>query len=180
MTDQEMHQAWNDTDSRLQSIETSDMKPFDSRRNTALDNLAQRYLTFSRLALVMTLCSPVYMFSGIIPDIWRYVIAVCLCVFFGMAGCMDYWLYHGVKSIDIRTMPVSEVVRKAIFYRRRHLQFIAILVPLAISIFTLMALAFSPSRYMIAGMVCGAVIGIVMGVRQLIAFMDDYRTLRRL
>ncbi len=107
---------------------------------------------------------------------YQYVCAL----FFALAGSMDYWLYRGMKSIDISSMPVSEVARKAIFYRRRHLQFIAILVPLAIGIFTLMVLAFNPDRHMLAGMACGAIVGLAIGIRQLIAFMDDYRTLRRL
>mgnify|MGYP006919449783 CR=1 FL=1 len=82
MTDQEISQAWNDTDSRLQSIESHDSKTFDVRGSTALDNLARRYRMFSRLGLAMTLCSPVYALSNIIPDPWRYVLSICLCAFF--------------------------------------------------------------------------------------------------
>lgn len=180
MTDNEMRRAWNDTGSRLKEIETPNRTPLDSGRRTALANLAQRYLKFSRLSLIMTLCSPCYMLSSVFTDDWRYIVALCFCIYFAVAGVMDYWLYRGVSSIDVGSMTVSEVARKSIFYRRRHLQFIAVLIPMAVIAIGIMVYAFGFNRDIIAGMACGAIVGLAIGSRQLIAFMDDYRTLRRL
>ncbi len=57
-----------------------------------------------------------------------------------IASVMDRWLYKGISRIDVATMPVSEVCRLAFYYRKKHFQFMAILIPLAVIFITCLGL----------------------------------------
>ena len=88
---------------------------------------------------------------------------------------MDYWLYQGIRSIDCSTMTVSEVSRRALFYRKRHLQFIAILLPIAFIWIGMLVYYINYNKYFIWGIVIGGIIVFDVGFRQLLAFLADYR-----
>lgn len=150
----------------------------NGRRRTALQRLAERYKRFSRLGLLMCLWSVCYMFADVFPARFRLGLCLFMLIYFGTVSCMDHWLYQGVRSIDCVTMTVREVVDKALFYRKRHLQFVAILILPAAAFIAMLAYAMSYNNYAIGGVVIGGVTGLIVGSRQLMNFMADYRTLR--
>lgn len=153
----------------------------DGKRQTALQRLAKRYKRFSDMALIFILmCIPLGM-NGVLP---AGATKWCLVVFYGVmmlvSSTMDRWLYIGISSIDVAAMPVSEVIRLATFYRKRHLQFVMILLPMAfIFIGGMIWLAiYNNATYYLGGMFAGAVIGFIIGLRELRKFMDDYREIK--
>ncbi|MDE6786690.1 MAG: hypothetical protein K2J46_06600, partial [Muribaculaceae bacterium] len=81
-----------------------------------------------------------------------------------------------VRSIDVVNMPVSEVIRKALFYRKRHLQFIAILLPSVLAIIGFIAWSMD-NFYFRLGILIGFIAGTALGLRQLFAFLADYRAI---
>ncbi len=89
---------------------------------------------------------------------------------------MDRWLYHGIKQIDVLTMSVSEVVEKALYYRKWHIRFIFILLPMALGCLGLLAYAID-DFYGRLGMVAGFLVGVAKGLRQLLNFLADYRAI---
>ena len=151
----------------------------EGKRKTALQSLAQRYRWFSNIAIVAMCCLllPFYRVAseeiGSTAGLW---IMVAFAVIFLVSSVMDRWLYHGVSSIDVTRMPVSEVAEKAHFYRKRHLQFVAVLLPMAFAVLGVLGWL-SDDTFLIAGMATGAIIGFALGLRQLLRFMADYRTL---
>lgn len=170
---------WNNT--RFRDVEIGDYECImEGRRRTALQNLARRYRRFSNLSLVAILWVPVMLLQNIMPDntVLRGCFAVAMTTYFAVCSVMDRWLYHGVSRIDCVTMSTAEVVRLAMFYRKRHLQFILVLIPLALGIVSFLCFIFKNDPYLWAGLAVGGVTGVAIGYRQFLLFMDDYRALK--
>ena len=156
--------------------------PGDGKRRTALERLAAQYQRFSRLALVLAMTMPMWVWGAVrglenvplwgkVALLW-YGILYCL-----TAAAMDGWLYRGIRRIDVAEMPVAEVCRMAYFYRKRHLQFVAVLVPMAAVFVGAFVWMVSDSVYTLYGVATGAVIGLALGLRALRNFMHEYRQL---
>lgn len=146
---------------------------FDSRRRTALERLARRYLRFSLFALLI---------AGYMPmTLARYVDSTPLIISFAayllICSAIDYYLYRHVQAIDVAEMPVGEVLERAMYCRKRHLQFVAALLPCAFTLLGWMAWCVSGNVYMLAGMATGAVLGLIVGTTVLRRFLADYRDL---
>lgn len=175
--DENLKNRWHDI--RLRA--TGDASPesiTSGRHRTALENLAQRYRRFHRLGLIAALMlSPCVAASHLLPEVWRLPIGIYMTVYFLIASVMDGWLYRGIRSIDCATMTVSEVAGKALFYRKRHLQFMFVLIPMAVIYVGMMAVM-TRDPYFIWGVVAGSAVGAIVGVGQFMKFMDDYRALR--
>lgn len=151
----------------------------NGKRRTALENLAERYRRFSNIALMLILLSFTWIFNpNMFPENHRLRIAVgvSFAIYALIGSIMDRWLYQGIRSIDVVTMPVSEVIHKALFYRKRHLQFIAILLPIVLAIIGVMAWSMD-NLYFRLGILVGFIAGTAIGLRQLMAFLADYRTI---
>lgn len=89
---------------------------------------------------------------------------------------MDRWLYHGIRQIDVVTMSVAEVVEKALYYRKWHIRFIFMLLPMALGCLGLLAYLID-DFYLRLGMIAGFLTGVALGVRQLLNFLADYRAI---
>lgn len=148
---------------------------FNGRRRTALENLARRYKRFSNLALLFVLWGPVTFANPSLLEHGRVVMSLVSALYFLVCSCMDRWLYQGIKSIDCSTMTVSEVSRRALFYRKRHLQFIAILLPFAFIWIGMLVYYINYNPYFLWGIALGGLFGFALGFRQLLAFLADYR-----
>ena len=144
---------------------------------TALQNLARRYHVFSNIALVMICWSVFIFFTDIYPERWRLMTSIAFGVYFLTVSVMDYWLYRGISEIDLLDMDMKSVMLKVAFYRKRHLQFVAILLPMAIALVIFILQQFTSDLYMIACITFGLLIGLAIGSRQLMKFLSDYRTL---
>lgn len=176
--EENLRRDWRETKYRRpdsQSIEAV----ISGKRTTALENLARRYKRFSRVALIMIAWSFLIFNMDYLYPSSRLPLAISFGVYFLICSSMDYWLYKGIRSIDVQEMAVAEVAAKALFYRKRHLQFIAILIPMAIALITYFVWISTDDPYMIAGIAAGGVIGLAIGTREFINFMADYRRLTR-
>lgn len=170
--------AWRDTNNSFEKDKNM-MMSFEAimngKRSTALDRLQARYLRFVMLALCCVPCSFSFMLPNIIPDGNGKWITIAFGIYFLICAGMDLWLYHGIGTIDCLRMSVTEVIDKARFYRKRHLQFIMILLPIAFCVLGVMAYSMQNDPEVIYGMIIGGVVGLLIGSRQLFKFMKDYR-----
>ncbi|MEZ3518762.1 MAG: hypothetical protein K1V75_02325 [Muribaculaceae bacterium] len=104
------------------------------------------------------------------PLLWMKVVLLWYGIVYCLAAsAMDRWMWRGICGIDVAHMPVAEVCRLVYFYRKRHLQFVAVLF---VGAFVWMV---SDSVYTIYGVVAGGVAGVLLGTRELLAFMREYR-----
>lgn len=179
MTIEEMEKAWRSLSSRLEKLEFEQQNLLDNamrKRRTALDDLALRYKRFSMIGLCCIIPNILFAMSPIIESadyrIWIVAYASC---YFLMAAIMDYWLYKGISGMDILAMSVAQVNSLCRFYRKRHHQFMMILFPLAVGFVALLCFACRLDTYFIFGIATGGFLGLVLGTRQYLKFMRDYR-----
>ncbi len=182
MTTEDMKMAWAETSRRLDRLERtySDMREeaINGKRRTALDDLALRYRRFSTISLIFVLISPIYAINGVFDGSFRIWVPLGMALYFGLASVMDWWLYKRVKQIDVATMTTEDVVSASAFCRKRHLQFMMVLIPLMLVLVGAFIAGCLNQEYMIYAIVGGAILGLILGVRQLINFMDDYRIIK--
>lgn len=151
----------------------------EGKRRTALQNLARRYRRFFIISLLCICWVPFLAFNDIFADSkWRLLWAVVAGVYFLTASIMDYWLYKGISDIDCATMTVTDVTQKAFFYKKRHLQFMMVLIPMAVLIVGGLIYMNSNDDSIVIGAVFGIILGLAIGTKQFIDFMSDYRRIR--
>lgn len=181
MTDNELKSSWEKLKSSLGKRKEADRteirRMIESNRKTHIERLSRRYLIFSRLGLAMAMVNPIFILrSGFFGE-YSGLLTILFVLYFATASSLDYWFYKGVGRLDTAMMPVGEIIRLSLYYRKRHFQSIALLLPLAILIIEFMIWTNVGDRIFVAGIISGAIIGIIIGSRQLIEFMDDYRAI---
>lgn len=148
----------------------------DPRRKTTLQRLAARY---RRMAIFSVLClcwvMPLYFRLCEENPGTQLFYPLVMAAFFLIAAGMDYWLYRGIQCIDCATMSVETVLKKVYLYRKRHIQFIFILMPLALFIIYLILAIFNFEKYALAGAAFGFMVGLAFGLKILYDFMHDYK-----
>lgn len=172
-----MKMAWRDTTRSLNSSSTDETleKIRIGKQSTSLDRLGARYFRFVMLGACCSILSLSFM---LVPwptpynPVW---LSLAFMVYFLTCAVMDFWLYRGVGSIDCLRMPVSEVIKKALYYRKRHLQFVLILLPMVFGVIFLLAFYYNFERPILLGMIIGGAVGFAIGLYQLREFMTDYR-----
>ncbi len=173
-----LRKDWQDANVAIPRDSNSYESIINGKRKTALQSLAQRYRWFSNMGLLFLLMVPLNLLNlHLFPDLkMKTAILIWFASFFLICSVMDRWLYHGIKQIDVLTMSVSEVIEKALYYRKWHIRFIFILLPLALGCLGLMAYAID-DIYVRLGMLAGFLAGVALGIRQLLNFLADYRAI---
>ncbi|MDE6006236.1 MAG: hypothetical protein K2G67_01600 [Muribaculaceae bacterium] len=171
----DIQKDWRDTRFRNSShLQIDDI--LNGRRMSALGKLSSKYKRFSIIGFVMIAMSFITKFT--VGDntlgIWISILFAC---YFATCSAMDYWLYLGISRIDPATMSVNEVITKSLFYRKRHFQFMAIIIPWMIAIIGLIVYANFSDVYMLIAVATGGIIGLAIGLKNLFEFLDAYKTL---
>lgn len=159
------------------NLDSAERDVFNARCKTSLERLAARYRLFSvsamlggsSLTLLLLLIAPQ---TGISFPLW---LLLCFEIYFLVCAVMDYWLYHGISELDLSAMTVEEVIRKSMYYRKRHLQFVCFLIPLALALIISMGVCADADTSYYGGMIVGGAFGLYMGTKAFRDFMRDYR-----
>lgn len=170
-----LKENWESSNAALERGSHS-RKNIDPRQKTTLQRLASRY---RRMAILSVVC-----ISWIMPLYFRLsednpglslFYPLVMVAFFLLAAGMDYWLYRGIQTIDCATMSVETVLKKVYFYRKRHIQFIFILLPIALLMIYFILAMFNFEKYALLGAACGFMVGLAFGLKILYDFMRDYK-----
>ncbi|MDE7345835.1 MAG: hypothetical protein K2N48_03730 [Muribaculaceae bacterium] len=176
---EDIRKDWQEADVVIRHGSDSYDNIINGKRKTALQNLAERYKKFSVMGFVLIMLSMSYIFNpNLMPGNikWRIGIGIAFALYALTASVMDRWLYNGIRSIDVVTMPVKEVIRKALFYKKRHLQFIAVLLPFVLAIIAAFAWK-GDNIYFRLGILVGFIAGTAIGIFHLMNFLADYRAI---
>ncbi|MCM1141828.1 MAG: hypothetical protein NC453_24925 [Muribaculum sp.] len=176
---QQMKKAWLEMGEALgmQPSPTDNPENFNKMK-TALDRLRDKYRVFWTASLLLAFGTfMIFSNSQIIESPLNLWLGVAYAVYFLTVFCMDYWLWRGIGTINPLRMSVSEVAYNAMFYRKRHLQFMAVLIPMAVALLGFTGYVFSSEIYFPYGMIVGAVCGLIIGIIQFRKFMAEYRKL---
>lgn len=175
--EEKIRKEWEETKMK-QNLNPDIQSITEGDKLTSLQNLARRYKWFSNISMLCILWVPLMMLTNFIPNGWRVWIVASFGVYFLTCSIMDRWLYYGITGINMACMGVDEVYAKAMYYRKRHLQFVVILLPMAFIVIGLFAYAtMGNDKSMLIGIITGSLFGLAIGTRQLMAFMKDYRKL---
>lgn len=174
-----MRKAWIAMGKALGEQPSSDNNPDDlNKKKTALDRLRDRYCVFWIASLLLAFGTFMIFSRGQIVDsslnLW---LGVAYAVYFLTVSGMDFWLWRGLDSINPLSMTVSEISEKALYYRKCHLRFMAVLIPMAILLLGFTGYVFSSEIYTLYGMIFGAIAGLIIGILQFRKFMIAYRNL---
>lgn len=147
------------------------------KRNTSLDKLMQNYRRFAGLAF---LCIPGgFSFYQLIQR-GEILISPAIIILFiaamAFSACADLYLYSRLKEIDLLSMSVTEVADRARNCRRIHLFSQLILLPMVLT-FIIIVVVTSTTTYLRWGLLCGALVGMVIGFGKWLEIMRTYRTL---
>lgn len=175
MTPEELEEKWKELDLRVKVLEEAQHKMIDSvvKNNpaSAQQKLAEQYKKSAIICPAVGLCC-VLIQSHVIS----IPLTIAFALFFIAAGCMDAYLYKGIKSIDMNRSGVEEVIRKARHYKKMHHIFQIILLTACVPILTALFMEYANeySRWgMLAGMALGSVLGIIFYKRM----MRNYRSI---
>lgn len=183
MSPEEIKKTWEEASRKLYRPTPEEFENmYREKKETALECLATKYRRFSTMGLVMTVVSVFWMFSPaqLPAPPMKFVMAIVMMLYFATCSSIDWWLYKGVSSINCFDMSVSEVVDKALYYRKKHLQSIMFLIPFAVIVFGVMIFSFDADQYIIYGMAAGLIIGLALGYRQFREFMEEYKKISRI
>ncbi len=175
----QIRKAWLAMDESLGLKPTPDSNPENlQNKKTALDRLRDKYRVFRTISLLMTFLSfMIFSRAMNIDNPFNLYLGVAYAVYFLTCFFMDQWLWTGIGTIDPIRMGVSQVAEKAAHYKKKHLLFITILIPMAIALLGFTGYVFSADKYFLIGMASGAVIGAIIGTFQFRRFMAEYRDL---
>lgn len=173
--EEEIKKCWQETSFR--TVEPTGGSP---RRKTALQALIARYRRFSYLSLICVLglmpCFVHFLGQWTETKGWTvYGLDAFMGVYFILACIMDRWLANGLSSINIAEMPVAEVCGRIFYYRKKHLQFMAVLIPMAVVFIGWLAWICAKDTSILMGMIVGAVAGGCLGYNAFCHFMKEYR-----
>lgn len=177
--DKNLSEDWRKLSDHIQRLSVKEdrtVNPIgDLRRKTALQNLARRYRQFAIMAPCVMLASFSFLNRHIYSPtwgLWSFIlfntVMIACCIF-------DWWLYRQISSISVTTMPVLDVVKKAWICRKRHLQFIAIFLPVDLLFIGMLYAASDRNIYFTCGIIIGFVVGLTIGLRNLYRFLADYK-----
>lgn len=174
----ELKLQWSQTSLRVAQLEkdkerlTTELR--ESKLRPSLRRLASTYRNMSIWScLMLVLTYPIFhilfanIFNNLVTTIW---IAIFL-----VATVGDSWLCCHVKEINVATMTVDEVGKRALQCRRIHLSIQAVLIPLLIVFIWILYSQLPAGRL---GVLIGGIVGCTFGLSKWLQLMRAYRSLQ--
>ena len=174
---------WQSLDKRLTSLEEENNRLMKSvmkaNYKSTQEKLVAKYIGFIFIEVVMILfMSLFFIFNPFINEKFRWAALIYWMVFFMIELALDLYLMLEIKSINIYEDPITLVARKAAQNWKIHKIGIIVGLPLAIGAVIMLSLAIDANEFVILGMIVGGLIGLIIGITQLLKFKNYYRLLQ--
>lgn len=175
MNTDDLEKKWNRLELNLNKLDDKNQKTMDALKLNKLKSAQQRLAdTYRRFSLVALLLAPTLLLGQLRFLDWKLLLGFA--VYFLVASCMDFYLYRGIKGMDLNEMGVDEVAEKARHYKKVHhccqIVLISMCVPLLAGMFMSQT-----EEYFRWGMLCGLVIGLAIGLSLYLKMMKNYKEL---
>lgn len=173
MNTEDIEKKWNRLDLNLNQLDDSNQKTMDALRLNKLKSAQQRLAgTYRRFSIVALLLAPALLLGQLRFLDWKLLLGFA--VYFLVASCMDFYLYRGIKGMNLNEMGVDAVAEKARHYKKVHhccqIVLISMCVPLLAGMFMSQT-----EEYFRWGILCGLVIGVAIGLSLYIKMMKNYK-----
>ena len=174
---------WKDINLRLSHLENENKMLIQNIKKTnyktTQDKLKRKYGNFILVEFVMICFMTLFfIFDPLINEKYRIITLVYWDMFFLLELGIDAYLLYQVKKIDIFNSSIKEVAARAAENWKLHKIAIAISLPIALGAVLLFALAVNVNKFIIAGMMVGGLIGLTIGIQQLLRFKNYYKLLQ--
>lgn len=147
----------------------------NGKRHTALQRLADRYKRFSIVGVLLSAYSICLMFNHIFPEQSRLYIGILFLFGTSVSATVDYNLYKRVKRLNVAEMNTSEIIREIYSVRKIHLLYLFFGIPWAATTIGYIAYCCAENAYLMWGILCGTIIGLCIGIYNLLQFLHDFR-----
>lgn len=179
----DMKKIWAQLNSRISKLENDNdilLKNIKfGRFKTSQEKLKNKYRKFIMIETIMTIAVVlIFLPNPMVNERYLWPTLIYWVFFFLFEISVDFYLLIKVSSMDIYNSTVSQISSYARQCWKIHKIAIFIGLPLAIGAIILFALLMNADKFVIAGMICGGMIGLVIGLMQLYDFIRNYRQLQ--
>ena len=180
---QDFKEMWNTLNERLARVEDENRKMAREIRygkhKTAQEKLIRKYRGFIIVEAVMIIAVTLFITNNpFVNEKYRLLTLLYWVGFFLLEVIVDFYLMMKVSNMNLHTATVTQISNYAKQCWKIHKIFIIIGLPLAIGAIILFALLMDADKFVIAGMICGGVIGVLIGLNQLREFIRCYKVLQ--
>lgn len=150
-------------------------------KKTALDRLRDRYRKGCDWSIVGTiLFTLLFLFIPWINNNYRVSLTITYAIMMSANSYVLYWLWQGTGKINPLTMSITAVSSMAKYYKRCHLRYILIVLPIALLWVGYFAYVVSHSTFgSIGSIIIGFIIGGIFSLYGLWKDLKDYRNLTK-
>lgn len=178
-----MKSMWIELNQRISTLEEENRrlarKVMNDSMKSSQEKLIKKYNTFIIIELVVLLIMPLYLLkSPLLVDKYRILTAIYWAFFFLLEVGVDLYLRERVRTIDLYTSTVSVISRQAAQNWKFHKIAVIVGLPIAIGACVLFGLTIGANELAIYGMIVGGLVGLVIGINQLIKFRQYYYKLQ--
>lgn len=177
---EDMKTLWKELDNRISFLEEENRKLArsvkENKLSSARENLIRKYRMFIILECIMIIWVILFVsHNPMVIEKYKLATTIYWSVFFLIEMGLDLFLLIKTKAINIYDSPVTEIVKRAATNWKTHKIGIAIGIPLAIGAVILFALALDANEFAVLGIITGAIVGVIIGIKQLLKFREYYR-----
>lgn len=174
---------WTEMNARIGHLEEENRRlareVITNKYKSCQERLARKYFTFICVALIMIIYVVfIVLYNPMVDDAFRWATFIYWTAFFLFEAGVDFYLMIKVRAIDVYNSSVSEISRQAQRNWKIHKIAVFIGLPLAIGACILFGFALQADKFVILGMIVGGVVGLLIGIRQLIKFMTFYKEMQ--
>lgn len=180
---EDMKAMWTELNERISALEAENMRlargVVDNNYKSARERLILRYRRFIILEIFFIIPTSILILTSTeVVEKYRIPTLIYWITFFIIAASEDFFLMCRLEQMDMNRQTVSQIASIAAKNWKFQKLGIMIGLPMAIGAIILFALAMNANIFMILGMVTGGCIGAMIGIRQLLKFMKDYKILQ--
>ena len=179
----DMKTMWLELNQRVKTLEEENRRlaheAISNNLKTAQELLVRKYSRFIFVSLVMLIYIYLFvMFNQFVVEKFRIPTLIYWSLFFLFEAGIDCYLMLKVKEIDVFNSSITEISRQAKRNWKIHKIAICIGFPLAIGACILFGLLLNADKFVILGMITGGIVGLLIGIRQLMKFLKYYKQLQ--
>ena len=179
---EDMKSLWIDLNRRVETLEEENRRmaqdAMTSKFKTAQEKLVRKYRMFMGIGIIMIFyIFLIVTFNPMVVEKYRIPTMIYWCLFFAFEAGVDCYLMQKVKEIDIYNSSISEISSQSSHYWKIHKLAIYIGLPMAVGACVLFGLLMDADKFVILGMIFGGVVGLLIGFRQLMKFLQYYKQL---
>lgn len=150
----------------------------NNQRRTVLESLIEKYKRFSRLGILFALMFLLYTIAGTLPGLWGRIISGIMMIMMLVGAFTDYLLYNKLNSINLNQWGVGKVNETIITCKRIHIRYVIIMLPLSLGVIGILMYISRELPYLLYGEILGLILGLLIGIRNLITFIKQYSYLQ--